>query len=321
MYAKRAARLSAERSRSHLHDLSPARWRDRPWRSGAHGASRVPPASYPRLGIGPIISRAMVAAIGTGDVFSKGRDLGAWLGLVPKQISTADRTILGSISKRGNRYLRALFVPMAWVVLVKLQSIGRAMGSSRGARQRRSDCTTTCPPLRWPTSSHRLGGSQQGARLRVRQDRRCDGVPTNVVLAPCSRPSRRSLAAWTREVGRLNAADRRGLGADQVNPPLVLLLPSELGESLTCRKHSNASMFGSRCLGASPLPNAPTPSIRRTVGASGPSATAWACGANGGIDWTHKKGRQRETGECWRPIKGQRQVWACRIHRTNYQIR
>src|SRR6266513_2346023 len=41
-------------------------------------------------GIGPIISSAMVAAIGTGDVFSKGRDFGAWLGLVPKQISTGD---------------------------------------------------------------------------------------------------------------------------------------------------------------------------------------------------------------------------------------
>src|SRR6202007_2962024 len=70
-------------------------------------------------GIGPIISSAMVAAIGTGDVFSKGRDFGAWLGLVPKQISTGDRTILGSISKRGNRYLRVLFVQAAWVVLVR----------------------------------------------------------------------------------------------------------------------------------------------------------------------------------------------------------
>ena len=71
-------------------------------------------------GIGPIISSAMVAAIGTGDAFSKGRDFGAWLGLVPKQLSTGDRTILGSISKRGNRYLRTLFVQAAWVVLVKI---------------------------------------------------------------------------------------------------------------------------------------------------------------------------------------------------------
>src|SRR5262249_24623004 len=53
-------------------------------------------------GVGPIISSAMVAAIGTGDAFAKGRDFGAWLGLVPKQISTGDRTILGSISKCGN---------------------------------------------------------------------------------------------------------------------------------------------------------------------------------------------------------------------------
>jgi len=75
-------------------------------------------ASYERLvsvpGIGPIISSAMVAAIGTGETFSKGRDFAAWLGLVPKQILTGDRTILGQISKRGNRYLRVLFVQAGW---------------------------------------------------------------------------------------------------------------------------------------------------------------------------------------------------------------
>jgi transposase len=73
-------------------------------------------------GLGPIISSATVAAIGTGDVFSKGRDFAAWLGLVPRQISTGDRTILGKISKRGNRYLRVLFVQAAWVVLIKPKS-------------------------------------------------------------------------------------------------------------------------------------------------------------------------------------------------------
>jgi len=69
-------------------------------------------------GIGPIISSAMVAAIGNGAVFAKGRDFGAWLGLVPKQISTGDRTILGPISRRGNR---ALFVQAAWVVLIRIK--------------------------------------------------------------------------------------------------------------------------------------------------------------------------------------------------------
>ncbi len=73
-------------------------------------------------GIGPIISSAMVAAIGGGDTFSNGRDFAAWLGLVPRQISTGDRTILGKISKRGNRYLRVLFVQAAWVVLIRPKS-------------------------------------------------------------------------------------------------------------------------------------------------------------------------------------------------------
>ena len=73
-------------------------------------------------GIGPIISSATVAAIGTGDTFGKGRDFAAWLGLVPKQMSTGDRTILGKISKRGNRYLRVLFVQAAWVVLIRPKS-------------------------------------------------------------------------------------------------------------------------------------------------------------------------------------------------------
>ena len=73
-------------------------------------------------GIGPIISSATVAAIGAGDAFSKGRDFAAWLGLVPRQMSTGDRTILGRISKRGNRYLRVLFVQAAWVVLIRPKS-------------------------------------------------------------------------------------------------------------------------------------------------------------------------------------------------------
>ncbi|MFY9893660.1 MAG: IS110 family transposase [Xanthobacteraceae bacterium] len=73
-------------------------------------------------GIGPIISTATVAAIGSGDVFSKGRDFGAWLGLVPRQMSTGGRTVLGPISKRGNRYLRMLFVQAARAVLLRPQS-------------------------------------------------------------------------------------------------------------------------------------------------------------------------------------------------------
>jgi transposase len=70
-------------------------------------------------GIGPLIASAMVAAIANGAAFAKGRDFAAWLGLVPKQMSTGDRTILGHISKRGNRYLRTLFMQGARVILLR----------------------------------------------------------------------------------------------------------------------------------------------------------------------------------------------------------
>src|SRR5262245_30059433 len=73
-------------------------------------------------GVGPSISSAVVAAIGNGAGFTQGRDFGAWLGLVPKQESTGDRTILGKISKRGNKYLRTLFVQAAHVVLARRPS-------------------------------------------------------------------------------------------------------------------------------------------------------------------------------------------------------
>ena len=70
-------------------------------------------------GIGPIISTAMVAAIGTGEAFGRGRDFGAWLGLVPRQYSTGGKTVLGRISKRGSKYLRTLFIQAAHVILMR----------------------------------------------------------------------------------------------------------------------------------------------------------------------------------------------------------
>src|SRR6202041_1829373 len=85
-------------------------------------SSEIETVARQDAGCGRLMSVPMVAAIGTGDVFSKGRDFAAWLGLVPKQISTGDRTILGKILKRGNRYLRVLFVQAAWVVLIKPKS-------------------------------------------------------------------------------------------------------------------------------------------------------------------------------------------------------
>jgi transposase len=70
-------------------------------------------------GIGPLISTGLVAAIGTGEAFERGRDLGAWLGLVPRQYSTGGRPILGRISKRGSKYLRTLLIQAAKVLLMR----------------------------------------------------------------------------------------------------------------------------------------------------------------------------------------------------------
>jgi len=70
-------------------------------------------------GIGPLISTAVVAAIGTGEAFERGRDFAAWLGLVPRQYSTGGRSILGRISKRGSKYLRTLFIQAANVILMR----------------------------------------------------------------------------------------------------------------------------------------------------------------------------------------------------------
>jgi transposase len=69
-------------------------------------------------GVGPIIASAMVASIGNGAAFRRGRDFGAWLGLVPRQISTGDRTVLGRLSKRGNSYLRSMLIQAARVLLL-----------------------------------------------------------------------------------------------------------------------------------------------------------------------------------------------------------
>src|SRR5947207_6395631 len=70
-------------------------------------------------GIGPVISTGIVAAIGTGEAFERGRDFGAWLGLVPRQHSTGGRSVLGRISKRGSKYLRTLLIQAAKVLLMR----------------------------------------------------------------------------------------------------------------------------------------------------------------------------------------------------------
>jgi transposase len=71
-------------------------------------------------GIGVLNATALVAAIGDGATFAKARDLGAWLGLVPRQYTTGGKPRLLGISKRGNKYLRTLLIHGARAALPSL---------------------------------------------------------------------------------------------------------------------------------------------------------------------------------------------------------
>jgi transposase len=68
-------------------------------------------------GIGPLTATALIAAVGNGAAFRKGREFAAWVGLVPREHSTGGKQKLLGISKRGNCYLRRLFVQGARAVL------------------------------------------------------------------------------------------------------------------------------------------------------------------------------------------------------------
>lgn len=72
-------------------------------------------------GIGPLTASAIVASIGDANVFNNGREVSAWLGLVPKQHSSGNKVRLGSISKRGDRYLRTLLIHGARSVLSRCE--------------------------------------------------------------------------------------------------------------------------------------------------------------------------------------------------------
>lgn len=79
-------------------------------------------------GIGPVIATAVVAAVGDGRMFQRGRDMAAWLGLVPRQHSTGGKPTLGAISKRGNTYLRELFIQGAQSSFVYLKRDQSSLG-------------------------------------------------------------------------------------------------------------------------------------------------------------------------------------------------
>ncbi len=72
-------------------------------------------------GIGPVVATAIVAAIGNGAAFRKGREFAAWLGIVPRQYSTGGKAKLLGISKRGNVYLRKILIHGARAAVLRIK--------------------------------------------------------------------------------------------------------------------------------------------------------------------------------------------------------
>ena len=80
-------------------------------------------------GIGVLNATALVAAVGDAATFAKGRDLAAWLGLVPRQATTGGRPKLLGITKRGSRYLRKMLIQGARSAMPSLAKSDTAIGA------------------------------------------------------------------------------------------------------------------------------------------------------------------------------------------------
>ena len=92
-------------------------------------------------GVGPLIASAVVASIGNGAAFHKGREFAAWLGLIPKQYSTGGKAKPLGIGKRGNRYLRTMFIHGARSLVLRANRERSPLGgwiSGREARAHRN---------------------------------------------------------------------------------------------------------------------------------------------------------------------------------------
>lgn len=80
-------------------------------------------------GVGALNATVLVAAVGKAEAFDQARDLGAWLGLVPRQHTTGGKPRLLGISKRGNTYLRTLLIHGARAALPSLAKADTALGA------------------------------------------------------------------------------------------------------------------------------------------------------------------------------------------------
>jgi transposase len=127
-------------------------------------------ASIP--GIGVLNATALAAALGNAATFERGRDLAAWLGLVPRQLTTGGKPRLLGISKRGNKYLRKLLVHGARAALPSLSAGTTPLGKWLRGLQERAHKNTVIVALAnklariiWAVLRH--GGTYDAATVKA----------------------------------------------------------------------------------------------------------------------------------------------------------
>lgn len=104
------ARLTLQRAQSQWRELDEhLAWCDERIAVHAKGNEAVKAAAT-LLGVGPVTASAAVATVGDFKQFKNGAQFGAWIGLTPKQHSSGGKPHLGSITKRGDTYLRTLLI-------------------------------------------------------------------------------------------------------------------------------------------------------------------------------------------------------------------
>jgi transposase len=138
-------------------------------------------------GFGALVASALVAAVGRAESFERGRDLAAWLGLVPRQFTTGGKPKLLGISKRGDKYLRRQLVHGARAALpyvAERDTPARPMGK-RAAGTRPSQCLLSSPsPTNLPGSPGRCRGDNRGSPQNRPWRRRIRAFGTQSIRTP-----------------------------------------------------------------------------------------------------------------------------------------
>lgn len=153
-------------------------------------------------GIGPVVATAIVAAIGNGAAFRKGREFAAWLGIVPRQYSTGGKAKLLGISKRGNVYLRKILIHGARAAVLRIKRDRVPIGAWLDRLDARAHKTSSWSP--WRTSSPGSPG-------------RCCRAATSTGQQPCQH-SGRGKDAFSLEALRAPTLPHHD-GDHRVSPP------------------------------------------------------------------------------------------------------